>query len=73
VSPLDVSPHCLPLDDFSFAMDIEVALPLGNIGDETEACGNSKTGFTCAAPEYAEGARGLLFDQYFVCVLLLDS
>ncbi len=73
MSPLDVSPHCLPLDDFSFAMDIEVALPLGNIGDETEACGNSKTGFTCAAPEYAEGARGLLFDQYFVCVLLLDS
>jgi hypothetical protein len=40
------------LDDFSFAMDVEVALPLGNIGDEPEACG---TGLGCAAPEYVAG------------------
>ncbi len=46
-----------PLDDFSFAMDVEVALPLGNIGDEPEACGNTLEGFTCAAPEYAAGKR----------------
>ncbi len=30
------------LDDFSFAMDVEVALPSGNIGDEPEACGNTE-------------------------------
>ncbi len=42
-----------PLDDFfSFAMDVEVALPSGNIGDEPEACGNTLEGYTCAAPEY---------------------
>jgi hypothetical protein len=43
----------LPLDDFSFAMEVEVALPLGNIGDEPEACGNTLEGYTCAAPEYS--------------------
>ena len=41
-----------PLDDFSFVMDVEVALPSGNIGDEPEACGNTLEGYTCAAPEY---------------------
>jgi hypothetical protein len=51
----DVSPcHFLSyIDDFSFAMDVEVVLPSGNIGDEPEACGNILEGFTCAAPEYA--------------------
>ncbi len=44
-----------PLDDFSFVMDVEVALPSGNIGDEPEACGNTLEGYTCAAPEYAHG------------------
>ncbi len=47
-----------PLDDFSFAMDVEVALPSGNIGDEPEACGNTLEGFTCAAPECAIGKKG---------------
>jgi hypothetical protein len=39
-------------------MDVEVALPLGNIGDKPEACGNTREGFTCAAPEYAAGPKG---------------
>jgi hypothetical protein len=39
-------------------MDVEVALPSGNIGDEPEACGNTLEGFTCAAPEYAGGKNG---------------
>jgi hypothetical protein len=34
-------------------MDVEVALPFGNIGDEPEACGD--TGQSCAAPEYEAG------------------
>ncbi len=51
----DVSPcHFLSfIDDFSFAIDVEVALPSGNIGEGPEACGNTLEGFTCAAPEYA--------------------
>ena len=49
-----------PLDDFSFVMDVEVALPSGNIGDEPEACGNTLEGFTCAAPEYALGTKGVV-------------
>ncbi len=48
----------LPPDDFSFAMDVEVALPPGNIGDEPDACGNTLEGYTCAAPEYATGKKG---------------
>ncbi len=48
----------LPLDEFSFAMEVEVSLPSGNIGDESEACGNTLEGFTCAAPEYAIGKKG---------------
>jgi hypothetical protein len=52
-----------PLEDFSFAMDFEVALPSGNIGDEPEACGNTLEGFSCAGPEYVEGKR-LMFDEW---------
>ena len=52
-----------PLDDFSFVMDVEVALPSGNIGDEPEACGITMEGHTCAAPGggtkgAVEGVRG---------------
>jgi hypothetical protein len=47
-----------PLDNFSFAMDVEVALPSGNIGDEPEACGNTLEGYNCAAPEYVMGKKG---------------
>jgi hypothetical protein len=36
-------------------MDVEVALPFGNIGDEPEACGDTGNGYSCAAPEYASG------------------
>jgi hypothetical protein len=39
-------------------MDVEVALPSGNIGDEPEACGNTLEGYTCAAPEYTTGKTG---------------
>jgi hypothetical protein len=39
-------------------MDVEVALPPGNIGDEPKACGNTLEGYTCAAPEYGKGTRG---------------
>ncbi len=46
-----------PLDDFSFAMDVEVGLPSGNIGDDTEACGNTLEGYTCAAPEYSSSGK----------------
>ncbi len=43
-------------------MEVEVALPLGNIGDVPEACGNTLEGFTCAAPEYGRGTvGGLMF------------
>ncbi len=45
-------------DDFSFAMDVEIALPSGNIDDEPDACGNTLEGYTCAAPEYATGKKG---------------
>ncbi len=68
--PFDISYRCdhsnqvtfyrtigVPLDDFSFAMDVEVALPSGNIGDEPKACGNTRKGFDCAAPEYAIGNK----------------
>ncbi len=62
----------LPLDDFSFAMDVEVALPSGNIGDEPEACGNTLEGFTCAAPENGIGKKGgvgatCVWPVVFVC------
>ncbi len=39
-------------------MDVEVAVSLGNIGDEPEACGNTLEGYTCAAPESAAGTKG---------------
>jgi hypothetical protein len=64
-----------PQDDFSLAMDVELALPSGNIGDEPDACGNTLEGFTCAAPEYAIGKSkkgvvvgGLVFGP--VCLLV---
>ena len=50
----------MPLDDFSFAMDVEVALPSGNIGDEPDACGNTMEGYTCAAPDYTGGTKGVV-------------
>jgi hypothetical protein len=46
-------------------MDVEVALPLGNIGDEPEACGNTQEGYTCAAPEYTTPAN--VWPEVFVC------
>ncbi len=48
----------LPLDEFAFAMDVEVSLPSGSIGDEPDACGNTLEDYTCAAPEYAIGKKG---------------
>jgi hypothetical protein len=39
-------------------MNVEVALPPGNIGNDPEACGSTLEGFTCAAPEYATGKKG---------------
>jgi hypothetical protein len=44
-------------------MDVEVALPSGNIGDEPEACGNTMEGYNCAALEYtASGEKGGWWD-----------
>jgi hypothetical protein len=39
-------------------MDVEVAFPSGNIGDEPESCGNTLEGYTCATPEFGEGKKG---------------
>jgi hypothetical protein len=47
------------IDDFSFVMDVEVALSSDNIGDKPEACGSTLEGFTCAAPKpTATGKKG---------------
>ncbi len=72
--------HRLPyIDNFSFAMDVEVALPFGNIGDEPEACGNTLEGFTCAAPEYAGVGKnacvcgGCLFVRHLLVGMALHA
>jgi hypothetical protein len=57
-----------PLDDFSFVMDVEVALPSGNIGDEPEVCGNTLEDYTCAAPEYLNGTKGVVVGVEAGCV-----
>jgi hypothetical protein len=36
-------------------MDVKIDLPLGNIGDESEECGDTGKGYSCAAPEYGAG------------------
>ncbi len=41
-------------------MDVEVALPSGNIGDDTEDCDTTLDGYTCATPESGEGKKDVI-------------
>ena len=50
-------------------MDVEIALPSGDIGDEPESCGNNLEGYTCAAPEYAVGKKGGVWGDGWQCLV----